>query len=151
MKTCYLIVLLFFASFMGGGDCYGQRITYSNDARDSVQIDFGLLDIYERSYKIHDVQLYSRETQYKILNRSSDGNVNIIIPKELLNKKHETVLRIMHKTDRTQNVEFPLKERSVCVGICDIVVIKVNQPMLDFRKSANEKTIQSEEIEKGAY
>lgn len=151
MKTCYLIFFLFFTSFVGVVDCSGQRITYSNAQRDSVQIDFGLLDIYHRNYKIHDVQLHSKGTQYKIRNLSSKGNVNIIIPEKFLNNEYDAVLKIIHKTDRTQNVDFSLKGKTVCVGICDIVVIKLNQPMLNIHKSVNEKTILADEIEKGAH
>lgn len=150
MKKFFLILLL--TLFCSHKFTYAYRITFSNENRDSVRIDFGLLDIHNRDYKVLDVQLYIDAIQYPVLNYSKTGFVDIIFPVNLLKADSgRIVLKVLHKIDKSQNAAFEIKNREVCVGFCDIAVISLKRKLINQYESGGTRTITSDELERGAY
>lgn len=152
MKLRYFITFCLFIFGLTQTDLFGQRLTYSNDACDSVQIDFGLIDIHNNSYEIRDVQVVVGNNIYPALNKSRVGFVKVIIPKTLIIQHTDSlVINVFHKSDKSKDLSKLVKTRDICVGFCHPPVIQMKNPLINKYEGGGTRTITSDEIEKGAY
>lgn len=148
MKKNLLLLFCLFATT----NAFAYRIIYANEARDSVKIDFGLADMYERSYNVYYVDLIIDGKRYAFLDRSKDGWIEIIFPKKLLRADTKEVrLEIFHKTDKSQNTTLKISNPEVCDGFCHTGIIFLKKGFTGPYDGGNTRTILYNEIEKGAY
>lgn len=157
MKTCYLIFLLFFASFIGVINCYGQE--HSNTT-DSITITGVVVDEkYNEPIMIAHVAL--RNNDEIISNTTTDfmGEFSFRISTIGITNLNMLIRYFGCKEYRLTNMN-PLADSisgiKVVMQLSDIQFSEIIMPICDRLRinpysSGNTKTIKSDEIEKGAY
>lgn len=157
MKTCYLIFLFFFTSFIGVVDCYGQE---ENKTADSITIAGVVVD--ELNEPIIHAQIVVVDNNKTLAGTVTDfdGKFFIIIPANIAN---ETSTRInvqyigllpeskqINELQNPENILFMLhpnpKQR---INTCNFFYYRV--PLIDEYSGGHVKTLVDYEIEQSAY